>query len=612
MDGERPEEENVETGPPTGRVRIVGAERAGRLAGEEHVEHEEHEEPTSLEHTGDVTAQRLTTEGHVELPADSGVAEVGDAGVGAADSDLPHWTEAPTGEVPAVLLRTSAEDGEEKDVWSSLPGPTWREHDADWEAHEEEFDPSILAHEESRLGSLDDSGSSDRQPWSFELPGTGDDEAQGDELAGATWDATGAGDQDTIMMPAVGGTTAPPPPSEILFSFEEGRSTEVFASTEAFSSSAGAAVETGEEQEVAAELTEQPDPSAVTDAAGKARPSEPDGTDVRTAPEGEESPASTTPAKRRQPSAEARRARVAPRPDGRSGPRRVPAADGAGQARAAEEGGSGRNVPLATASGLAVGIVTLVCFKIGNVASLVVVTVIVTFAAAEAFGAFRRAGHRPATLLGLVATIGLLVGTYNRGEQALPLVLVLLVVSLFLWHLLGVDRRADPLQSTSSTLLVFCWIAVLGSFAALLLDPTAFPDRHGIAFLLGAIIAGVAYDVGALATGVWIGRRPMAPSISPRKTWEGVIGGAVLAILAAVLIVHLLHPWTYGSAAALGIVVAIVTPIGDLSESLVKRFLGLKDMGRILPGHGGLLDRVDGLLFVIPATFFLVRALHLG
>ena len=79
-----------------------------------------------------------------------------------------------------------------------------------------------------------------------------------------------------------------------------------------------------------------------------------------------------------------------------------------------------------------------------------------------------------------------------------------------------------------------------------------------------------------------------------------------------VVVVHFIHPWTVGKAACLGLVVVVVCPLGDLSESLIKRHLGLKDMGRILPGHGGILDRVDGILFVLPATYYLVRAFHLG
>ena len=139
-----------------------------------------------------------------------------------------------------------------------------------------------------------------------------------------------------------------------------------------------------------------------------------------------------------------------------------------------------------------------------------------------------------------------------------------------------------------------------------------FPNREGIAFLLAAVIVTVATDVASLLVGSAMGRHPMAPSISPGKTWEGFAGGAVAAILAAVIVVHFIHPWTVGKALVLGIVVAVVAPLGDLSQSMIKRHLGLKDMGRLLPGHGGILDRVDGLLFVLPATYFVVKAMHLG
>ena len=240
-----------------------------------------------------------------------------------------------------------------------------------------------------------------------------------------------------------------------------------------------------------------------------------------------------------------------------------------------------------------------------------VLTAVVGLAAVEGYAAFRKAGYHPATLVGLVAVVGLMVGVYNRGEAAEPLVVVLLVAFTLLWHLLRVDKGADPVRSTLSTLFVYCWVGVFGSYAALLLSPTVFSHRHGIAYLLGAVITVVAYDVAALGVGSWVGHRPLT-AISPNKTWEGLIGGTVVAIVVAVMVVHLIHPWTIGKAAALGVIVAVLAPIGDLAESLVKRHVGVKDMGRVLPGHGGLLDRVDGLLFVLPATYYLVRAFHLG
>ncbi len=139
-----------------------------------------------------------------------------------------------------------------------------------------------------------------------------------------------------------------------------------------------------------------------------------------------------------------------------------------------------------------------------------------------------------------------------------------------------------------------------------------YPHRHGIAFLLGAIVAVVGEDVGALMVGSWLGRHPLAPRVSPNKTWEGFFGGLFFAVVLSVVVTGQVSPWTPAKAAVLGVVVAVIGRIGDLCVSLVKRDLGLKDMGSMLPGHGGVLDRVDALLFVLPATFYLVRVLHLG
>lgn len=271
----------------------------------------------------------------------------------------------------------------------------------------------------------------------------------------------------------------------------------------------------------------------------------------------------------------------------------------------------GRDMALAGGVGVAMAAVALVLFKAGPKPAMFLVTVVVTLAAAELYHVFTRAGYRPATLLGLTATVGLLIATYSEGEAALPLVLFLTTVFSFLWYLCRVVR-ARPTLNVAVTLLGFCWVAVLGSFAALLLR---LPERHGIAFLLGAVIATAAHDIGGLFFGNQMGTRPLLPEISPSKTVEGLVGGMASAVIASVVLVGVfpgISPWTPGKALALGLVVAVMAPLGDLCQSMIKRDLGIKDTGSLIPGHGGVLDRFDALLFVLPATYYLVKLLDLA
>lgn len=281
-----------------------------------------------------------------------------------------------------------------------------------------------------------------------------------------------------------------------------------------------------------------------------------------------------------------------------------------GAAGERHEGGVA-SIGVRVVTGIIAVAVMLLVFKLGPAPAVVLCAVVVTFAAGECFGVMRRAGYHPATLLGLVGTVSLMVAAYTKGPSAVPLVLVLIAVFTMLWYLFGIER-GSPIAGSASTLFTIGWIALLGSYSALLLSPSEFPNRTGIAFLLGAIVATVANDVGALVIGGWIGRHALAPNVSPHKTWEGLLGGAVFSVVISAALVGDIHPWTPAHAAVLGLVVAVVAPIGDLCESLLKRDFRIKDMGSILPGHGGVLDRIDALLFVLPATYYLVRALNIA
>ena len=249
--------------------------------------------------------------------------------------------------------------------------------------------------------------------------------------------------------------------------------------------------------------------------------------------------------------------------------------------------------------------VALALFKVlGPLGGMLVAVPILAYAAYEFFVAVNTAGFEAPMPVGVAATVGAVVAAYNYGEAALPLILVLSVAVCFLWYLVGAggDR---PVANIGVTMLGIGWVGLFGSFAGLLL---AEPFGNGVALLLAAVIPTIGYDVGALFVGRSAGSRPLSAA-SPNKTIEGLAGGMLLAVVAAVVFaivgVHPFDDWQEGL--KLGVLVALVAPLGDLAESLVKRDLGIKDMGSVLPGHGGLLDRFDALLFVLPAVWYLAR-----
>jgi len=263
-----------------------------------------------------------------------------------------------------------------------------------------------------------------------------------------------------------------------------------------------------------------------------------------------------------------------------------------------------RDLQTAAITGAAFGLVALVCFSIGPAITVALATVVVVLATAELLGALRQRGYQPATLLALAGSAAVMGAAYWKGETALPLVTALMVVFTLLWYLWGVVR-ARPVANVAATITGFAYVGLLGSFASLLLT-----HEDGIGLIWGAVLGTVAYDVGGLFFGSQMGRTPIAPGISPNKTLEGLAGGMTAAVVVSAIVMARVHPWDGGSALALGLVVALAAPLGDLCESMLKRDLGIKDMSSVLPGHGGLLDRFDALLFVLPAVYYLARVLE--
>ena len=267
--------------------------------------------------------------------------------------------------------------------------------------------------------------------------------------------------------------------------------------------------------------------------------------------------------------------------------------------------GFGAELATRVVTGVVVAAAALLLFNAGPGPAAGLCAFIVGLAVLELCTALRSQGWRPAVPIALVGSVALVLGSYNSGLSAFPEVLSLVVIGTFLWHLAQIVR-GRPAAGIAMTLLPIGYIGILGGFAGEIL---AF--KNGVGLLLGTALCTVAYDVCGYVAGSRLGRRRIAPAISPNKTVEGLLVGMAASVVVAVLIVGSIAPWDHLTALALGCTVAVLAPLGDLCESMLKRDLGVKDLGGLLPGHGGVLDRFDAILFVLPAVYYLVRLLEI-
>jgi phosphatidate cytidylyltransferase len=267
-------------------------------------------------------------------------------------------------------------------------------------------------------------------------------------------------------------------------------------------------------------------------------------------------------------------------------------------------------VPAALVSGILLGAAVLALLAINKGAFVVLAAAAILLAQAELYAVMRTRGLQPATLLGLVCGGFTFIGAYLHGEPAVLLGLALGVGLTVPWYVAApVATRKHTTANAAATLLGLVYVPFMASFAMLLLR---IPDSAGSNLFLAMLVLTVLYDVTAYAIGSIWGHRPLAPTVSPNKSWEGAIGATFIVLLAAISIVPMFTPFSIegvgpGPAVGLALVIAIVAPLGDLVESAFKRDLGVKDMGSLLPGHGGMLDRVDAILFSAPAAYFLLR-----
>lgn len=267
---------------------------------------------------------------------------------------------------------------------------------------------------------------------------------------------------------------------------------------------------------------------------------------------------------------------------------------------------SGRDVPMAFLTGLVLAGLALGAIAIGAGPFAILAGVVVLAAQGEFYFALQKRHYQPATALGLVSG-GLVLGAgYYRGEAAMLAMVAMSVFASFLWYLtVPAQHRRNVATNIALTVLGVAYIPLLAGYAFAVLR---LPG-DGTELVLAILGLTIAYDISAFGVGYFWGSRPLAPHVSPKKSWEGAVGATLVVVAVAVgavaPTVDLLE--TVGKSVGLAVVVAIFAPLGDLAESLIKRDLGIKDMGSILPGHGGVLDRIDSVLFVAPAAFMFLR-----
>jgi phosphatidate cytidylyltransferase len=295
-----------------------------------------------------------------------------------------------------------------------------------------------------------------------------------------------------------------------------------------------------------------------------------------------------------------------------------PTTDGTSSAAPApagsKHGRAGRNLPAAIGLGVVLGayvVLSLIFFK---PAFVLLVAVALVMGSLELYHALQRHGMNAAIQPIIIGTLAISVGSYLAGIQR-PIVysttsvllaaLALTVLAALIWRVPG--GANGYVGDAAASLMIIAYVPMLGSFAALMLA-----GENGVARLVTYMLVVVMSDTGGYVLGVLFGKHPMAPRISPKKSWEGFAGSMLFGLAAGVLMAVFALKQPFWLGLILGVCLVGIGVMGDLIESLIKRDMGIKDMSSVLPGHGGVMDRLDSLLVAAPVAWLIMYLLVPG
>jgi phosphatidate cytidylyltransferase len=268
---------------------------------------------------------------------------------------------------------------------------------------------------------------------------------------------------------------------------------------------------------------------------------------------------------------------------------------------AASTGRAGRNLPAAIGVGLAIGGAVVVSLLFYRPSFLAILLLAVLYGSYELVSAIATVEARPPLLPLLAGGVAMDLMSWFRGANGLVVGLVITCCGVAVWRL--ADGAAGYLRDVSASVLVVLYVPLLAGFGVLLTHP-----HDGAARVMAFVGTVVCSDTGGYAVGVLIGKHPLAPMVSKGKTWEGFAGSIIACAIAGGLILHFTFHEQWWKGIVFGLAITVTATLGDLGESMIKRDLGVKDMGRLLPGHGGLMDRLDSVLPCAAVAYLLLCA----